>query len=94
MIKTKYIKKTRNCKLYDRSQHLVAEGGCTRRVSLTKLRLQRFICENKNIREEFTRKIYQKNLQQEFTRTYRKRTKNENKIFNTTITSKANLQRI
>ena len=76
------------------SQHLVAEGGCTRRISLTKLRLQSLIYENKNIREEFTTRIYQKNLQQEFTRNYGKRTKNETKNFNTRITSKTNLQQI
>ena len=47
------MKKTRNSSLYDLSHQSVAEGGCTRRVSLMKLRLQSFIFENKNIREEF-----------------------------------------
>ena len=92
MIGKKYINKTRNCS--DLSQHLVAEGGCTRRVSLTKLRLQSLIYKNKNIREEFTTRIFQKNLQQEFTRNYGKRTKNEMKNFNTTTASKTNLQQI
>ena len=47
---------------------MVAEGGCTRRVSLAKLRLQSLIYENKNIREdlrqEYSRRIYSKNLQE------------------------------
>ena len=69
---------------------VVQEGGCTRRVSLTKLRLQSFIYENKNIREEYTKRIYSKNLQ-EITG---KEQKTKRKFFNTTITSKTNLKQI
>ena len=60
--------------------------GCTRSVSLTKLRLQSFTYENKNIQEEYTRRIYNKNLQ-EITG---KQQKTKRKFFNTTITSKTN----
>ena len=69
---------------------VVQEGGCTRRVSLTKLRLQSFIYENKNIREEYTKRIYSKHLQ-EITG---KEQKTKRTFFNTTIISKTNLQRI
>ena len=58
---------------------------CTVKISIF---LEAYICR------EHTRRIYQKNLQQEFTRNYGKKQKTKGKFFNTTITSKTNLQRI
>ena len=58
---------------------------CTVKISMF---LEAYICR------EHARRIYQKNLQQEFTRNYGKKQKTKGKFFNTTITSKTNLQRI